>query len=385
MGPREWFEKGRAKFRSRTSNRTDRAISNENPLHQQQAASREPNEWPDGLDEWTISHEKLKSQQIEDTKIQELWDVAYEKLREEDGTLIADYEAKLIGSVTAGVGQTLNLKHNRRDWMQAILQNKMEEVNKNKSKLELGNYKGQSKNVIRLVLKVANSANDFIGSAASTNPYTSIAWTGVSFLLPLLMNIPEEKASLAKSLEYIASLVAQSQIREELYFECYESASGNHKKFQRSHIQYKTALERLYRHILRFQAVACCYYLKNSAIRYGLDAIKWNDWVPLTDEVREQERNFAAIEETWRGIQRFEEHSAVMDSFSAMNANLSALTNNELSDLLHWLCDIDPSSMYNAALDRHEAGTCEWLIKNSEEFKNWETSEGSLLWLHGKG
>lgn len=197
MGPREWFEKGRAKFRSRTSNRTDRAISNENPLHQQQAASREPNEWPDGLDEWTISHEKLKSQQIEDTKIQELWDVAYEKLREEDGTLIADYEAKLIGSVTAGVGQTLNLKHNRRDWMQAILQNKMEEVNKNKSKLELGNYKGQSKNVIRLVLKVANSANDFIGSAASTNPYTSIAWTGVSFLLPV------SQVAISKPAEYI--------------------------------------------------------------------------------------------------------------------------------------------------------------------------------------
>jgi hypothetical protein len=174
-------------------------------------------------------------------------------------------------------------------------------------------------------------------------------------------------------------------MREELYIECHESVSNNHRRFQRSHIQYKTALERLYRQILRFQATTCCYYFKRSVIRHGLDAVKWNDWAPLVDEIREQERNFAAIEEMWRDIQRFEERLAVMNSFSVMDANLSALTNQEFSDLLQWLCDIDPSSAYNAARDRHEAGTCEWLIKNSKKFKTWETSDGSLLWLHGKG
>lgn len=199
------------------------------------------------------------------------------------------------------------------------------------------------------------------------------------------MNMSEEETSLAKGLEYIASLIVQSRMREELYVECYELGTHNHERFRQSHTQYKTALERLYIYILRFQVTACCHYSKNSALRHGLDAVKWKDWAPLVDEVREQERAFAAIEEMWRDIQRFEEHLITMNTFSEMNAKLSALADHEFSALLQWLCDVDPSSMYNAALDRREAGTCEWLIKNSEEFKAWETSDGSLLWLHGKG
>jgi hypothetical protein len=187
MGIRDWFKERKTKaFRSRTSSRTETVNANGNvQLHQQQAESREPDESRDRLDGLNISPEKLKSRRIEDTRIQELWDVAYEKLREEDGTLIADYEAKLTGSVTAGIGQTLNMKQNRREWMQAILQNKMDEVNRNKSKLELGNFQTQARDAMQLILNIVNSANDYIGNAASANSYTSIAWTGVSFLLPV--------------------------------------------------------------------------------------------------------------------------------------------------------------------------------------------------------
>ncbi|UKZ74514.1 hypothetical protein TrVFT333_002184 [Trichoderma virens FT-333] len=366
MGVRDWLKKRNAKdSRANTSNQTDTAHSDENQLQQQQDESREPSEAPDGLDCSNKSPEKVESRRIEDAPIRELWDIAYEKLRKEDGRVIADYEATLIGSVTAGLGQSLNLKQNRREWMQAILQSKMDEVNENKSKLESGDIKAQAKDVMQLVLNVVNSANGYIGSAASSNPYTSIAWTGVSFLLPLFMNVSEEMASLAKGLDYIASLIAQSHMREELYVERYESGSNHPERFQPS------------RH-------GRLLLLKNSATRYGLDAVKWNDWAPLVDEIRDQERNFAAVEGMWRDIRRYEERLAIINSFSAMNTNLSALTDREFADLLQWLCDIDPSSMYNAARGRHEAGTCEWLIKNSEEFKTWETSGGSLLWLHGK-
>lgn len=192
-------------------------------------------------------------------------------------------------------------------------------------------------------------------------------------------------------------------MREELYVECYESGTSDHERFWQSHRQYKIALEKLYRQILRFQATSCCYYSKNSAFRYGLDAVKWKDWDQLVDEVRERERNFAAIEEIWRDIQRHEERlaaerlqQATISSLAAINTKLSASSkaaeiatdgadDKEHDDLMCWLCDIDPSSMYNAARDSHEAGTCEWLVKDSKEFKTWETSDRSLLWLHGKG
>lgn len=199
------------------------------------------------------------------------------------------------------------------------------------------------------------------------------------------MNVTAEQASLVKGLEYIVSLIIQSRMREELYVECYEKGRHSHERFQQSHTQYKTALEKLYTYILKFQATACCHYSKSSALRHAVDAVKWNDWVLRVDEIREQDRNFAAVEELWRDIQRYEMHLAKINTFSEMNAKLSALADDAFADLLKWLCDVDPSPMYNTGLDRREAGTCEWLIKDSEEFRTWETSDGSLLWLHGKG
>ncbi|KAL7803967.1 ankyrin repeat-containing domain protein [Trichoderma afarasin] len=385
MGRRDRFKERFSKvFGSGTSSGTDTADSNGYQLHRQQVESREPNEPPDGTHGVNKSPENFKGRQIQDTPIRELWNTAYEKLGEQDGALIADYEAKLTGSVTAGLGQSFNLKQNRREWMQAILESKMEEVNKDDLKPGSGNFKTQAKGAMQLVLNIVNSANDYISNAASSNPYTSIAWTGVSFLLPLLTNMSEEKTTLAKGLEYVASLIVQSQMREELYVECYESGTRNHDRFRQSHTQYRTALEELYIHILRFQVTACCHYAKSSALRHALDAVKWKDWDSLIDEIREHERNFAAAEVTWRDIQRYEEHLITINTFSQMNAKLSALEDREFADLLKWLCDVDPSSIYNTGLDRREAGTCEWLIKNSEEFKTWETSDGSLLWLHGK-
>lgn len=185
-------------------------------------------------------------------------------------------------------------------------------------------------------------------------------------------------------------------MREELYVECYESGTGGYKRFQQSYHQYKTALEKLYRQILRFQITVYCYYANMSALRFAQDSVKWNSWEQFANELRAQENNFTAIEEKWRDMQRYEErlaaeslHQATIITLSAQlsisQKALESAAEEEYEGLLHWLCDIDPSSMYNAARDRHETGTNEWLIRGNETFKTWETEYKSLLWLHGKG
>ncbi|EHK42484.1 hypothetical protein TRIATDRAFT_33099 [Trichoderma atroviride IMI 206040] len=320
----------------------------------------------------------------ENTPIRELWKVAYEKLQEEDGVLIKNYEAGLRKSVPDSLIQNPSFNANKRDEMEAILRIKMAEINKNASGVAgVDDFR-------QLFLKVVDSANDYISGAASANPYTSIAWTG------LLLNPSEQREALAKGLDYITSLITQSRMREELYVECYESRAGNRENFRQSHSQYKTALEKLYRQILRFQATVYCYYTNLSALRFAQDSIKWNSWEQLVNELRDQESNFAAIEEKWRDMQRYEERLAAerlqQSTIDTLSAQLSvsqkvfdSATKEEYEALLHWLCDIDPSSMYNAARDRHETGTNEWLLRDSKAFKRWETEQKSLLWLHGKG
>ncbi|KAK1252130.1 hypothetical protein MKX08_003317 [Trichoderma sp. CBMAI-0020] len=324
----------------------------------------------------------------ENTPIRELWKVAYEKLQEEDGVLIKSYEIGLRKSFPDSLIQNPSFNANKRDEMEAILRIKMAEINKNASGV------ARVDDFRQLFFKVVDSANDYISSAASANPYTSIAWTGVSLILPLLLNPSEQREALAKGLDYITCLITQSRMREELYAECYESETGNRENFRQSHGQYKTALEKLYRQILRFQATVYCYYTNLSALRFAQDSIKWHSWEQLVDELRDQESNFAVIEEKWRDMQRYEERLAAeklqQSTLNTLSAQLSAsqkalenATEEEYEGLLRWLCDVDPYSMYGAARDRHEAGTNEWLL-DSKAFKLWQTEQKSLLWLHGK-
>lgn len=185
-------------------------------------------------------------------------------------------------------------------------------------------------------------------------------------------------------------------MREELYIECYESRTGGRERFQQSHSEYKNALEKLYRQILRFQATVYCYSTDMSALRFAQDSVKWNSWEELINDLCEQESNLVTIEEKWRDIQHYEQRLAVESQHQATINTLSAqlsvaqkaldnATEEEYEGLLHWLCDIDHSSLYKAARDRHETGTNQWLIRDSEEFETWETGQKSLLWLHGKG
>lgn len=189
-------------------------------------------------------------------------------------------------------------------------------------------------------------------------------------------------------------------MREDLYIRRYEAKASDEELPLLSHAAYQNALEMLYRDILRFQATSYGYYAKNAAFRLTSDVVKWDDWNELLGQIQEQERRFAAVEALWRDLKYDEESSAAerrhqetLHQWSGIGADLSGLRSAVESAqaeksrwyLLNWLCDVDPSEMYNAARDKHGAGTGDWLTKESEEFKAWETSSSSLLWLHGKG
>ncbi len=120
-----------------------------------------------------------------DTPIQDLWNLAYTNLRIEDEELIAKYEAQLSGNLSAGLVLTLGSKFCVKDHMHAILQRKMDEVNRDAWKLKFGSSDVQVREVVQPVLGVVNRANNFITAAVSANPYASLAWVGVSVLLPV--------------------------------------------------------------------------------------------------------------------------------------------------------------------------------------------------------
>ncbi|KAK4119292.1 ankyrin [Parathielavia appendiculata] len=340
--------------------------------------------------------------------IHNLWNIAYEKLREENETLVHDYEENLRGDLGAGqVSMLSSSAPDKREQVVGILRRKMDEIDRETWKLRFGATEVQVKDLAQPVVGIISRVNEYISGAVASNPYAATAWTGVTLLLPLLLNPSEQAAALATGLEHISSLINQSRMWEELYIRRYESpkllpteASSRDSSFASlSHGEYKTALGSLYKEILRFQLTSYCYYSNNAAFRLGLDVIKWNDWSKLLDDVREKEGVFAAVSAIWRDM-KYDEECAALDArhreamlrWDAIGADVTGLRKavedaqkeKKRAKLLDWLCNIDPSETHNAARAKHEKGTGDWLVRHNEQFQAWREQPGSLLWLHGK-
>ncbi|KAI1307434.1 ankyrin repeat-containing domain protein [Xylaria venustula] len=334
-----------------------------------------------------------------DIPIREFWKLAYENLRREEKDLIASYEEKLRGDLTAGLGSMLGSKVSIKDLMDTNIEKKMKEVERNRWKFKFGSIEVRFRDVMHVVPAVVGWVKDYIDEAASANPYTSIAWGGVSLLLPFLLNPSEQEIALAKGLESISSLIAQSRHWEDLYARFYESKTDQLKTLLPTHVAYREALEKLYREILKFQITAYCYYSSNSASRLGQDTVKWNEWEILLREITNKESVFSKVCKDFEDdeyhselLAAKERHQEAMHGWQSMGMDLSELRKavqdaqkDKMRDkFLQWLSTFDPSGMYNAARDKHQSGTGDWLMRDSKEFKTWESTASSLLWLHGK-
>ncbi|KAK4067399.1 uncharacterized protein Triagg1_7579 [Trichoderma aggressivum f. europaeum] len=216
MGFRRWLQKQRQKHSSSSSANETVAVNSDDARQgqgrQDVTNAIESRNNIDSTDDRTCrieTTERSKTSKVDyapstldNTPIQELWNVAYERLREKNSALVAEYESTLKGVVAAGVAQTLSFKANIREQMWTILQKRMEEVNDN-TKLKLGDHEVQMKNISQLILNVINSANNYVSQAVSANPFASIAWTGISFLLPwndweqLISDVREKEQSFA--------------------------------------------------------------------------------------------------------------------------------------------------------------------------------------------
>ncbi|KAI0100295.1 ankyrin repeat-containing domain protein [Nemania sp. FL0031] len=354
---------------------------------------------PSAIDEPTLNPPIINGQPAQTRLLGDLWNLAYENLREEDGDLIVKYEKKLCGDLSAGLSSTLGSAVNMRDRMHAILDRKVQEVKQDIWKLKFQSTEVQIRDLSEPVLGAISWANEYVAQAVSTNPYASIAWVGVSLLLPLLLNPSEQGASLAKGLEYVSSLIARTRTWEELYDRRYEELSSQHDLSLHFKTPYRNALEKLYRQILKFQVTSYCYYASSTFSRLGKDMVKWNEWDTLLDEIKEGENEFTKVSGDWRDKEYSIEcaatdkrHQEAVRFLQTIETDLSGLRKavqdaqeeKKRNGFLDWLCTADPSGMYNAARDKHESGTCEWLLRESKEFKTWQESSKSLLWLHGK-
>jgi hypothetical protein len=199
---------------------------------------------------------------------------------------------------------------------------------------------------------------------------------------------------LATGLNYIGNLIVRSDMRQKLYERRYDT--NNEDQLH----EYRDTLKELYIRILKFQAKSVCYYSRNDASRLGRDVVKWDNWDSLLEDITVQEIAFTQVYDIWKDLIAREEydklsrrHTESLDIMKLISDNIvsfrlavaSAQSDENRTKLIKWLSSAEPSINYNSARDKHQSETGDWLIKDSRDFKNWETSSNSFLWVNGKG
>jgi hypothetical protein len=127
--------------------------------------------------------------------ISELWNEAYKDLKVKEKDLMKNYESnipKVVGMVLGATADVLmpvkGMKTTRRDQIERILRTKVTEAKDKAWKLRFNGMDIAFKDFAEPLLAVIGAMDNYVTSALSANPYASIAWAGVSLILPVSDN-----------------------------------------------------------------------------------------------------------------------------------------------------------------------------------------------------
>lgn len=134
--------------------------------------------------------------------IAELWGEAWEELRRKDAALVADYEeyindVVLVSAKSLAVMSTMTVTQpssrsfsslgagQRGHTMKVLLEERITELDEERWKLKLGENQFAVKDLVEPVVGLINWSKDYIDSAVEASAYASVAWAGVSLMLPV--------------------------------------------------------------------------------------------------------------------------------------------------------------------------------------------------------
>ena len=344
----------------------------------------------------------------------DLWDRAYESLREDKGSrkLMEAYEDILSSdldddhsftAVTEGTG----ISKRERD-MSALVQKKVKAMEDARWKFQLGERTVEMKTQVDRIVKAILFAKECVPSAVSAEPHAALAWAGVCMLLPLIVNPSTQQKALLEGLDYISSLVVRFTTIERLYRQQGVGPKSllDQDNFEELNRSFEAQLTKLYSQILSYQAQVVCQTCRPTIIQSGRDILKLDDWGTLLEGIKdaaaactgisqvvEWEKLDATLEEVYRRLDlSLREHAKQYDDLQHTADDILTRVEqskkeqqqrhqtDEESKCLQALC----TSSYEDHRDRNPPrvpGTCLWFLKH-QRYGDWLACDSSdLLWV----
>ena len=138
---------------------------------------------------------KHGQQLMGDAESKNLWNEAYERLRQENSKLVDTYEKDLLASSSpelqksgakSGADAPVGTgEKSREERLQNLVKDKLDAMQEARLKVTVGGEEIIVKDQVCKVIRTIISCKDFIGAAISAEPHASLAWAGVLIILPV--------------------------------------------------------------------------------------------------------------------------------------------------------------------------------------------------------
>ena len=135
----------------------------------------------------------------------DLWRRAYQDLRIREEALVVEFERSItnIANSTADAEQT-PFTH---ETIQMIVKQKIDARKAKRLSIPLGKHSVEVRAMGEKIIEGILWSSTFIGSAVSAQPFAALAWSGISIILPLVLNNSKQDLTMIEDLEKITKLM----------------------------------------------------------------------------------------------------------------------------------------------------------------------------------
>ncbi|KAI4246671.1 MAG: hypothetical protein LQ352_006335 [Teloschistes flavicans] len=288
-----------------------------------------------------------------------LWALAYKNLAQKDLKLIQNLHNCLKIELTYDVNGDPVCSN-----VTQIVNDATEEIDKAEKGKDHGKVANAARKSSKRAVHIIIASKDLISSVASANPYAALAWSGVSLLLPLLLNPSQEREAAQKGLDDVVVLMEVYNWHEKSYIHCDDV------------LDLQRHIVHLYELLLEYQITLLINLHKKAPAQWMKAVFNAGDWSSRLKVIQEQDAYcrdlISAISGrrtiAWRDEERRWQHELLQQPRQQEeNRHIRMLYSNYEQGK-----NINPE---------RTPGTCEWFLSHAD-FLIWRKTQGSsLLWL----
>ncbi|KAI0967821.1 hypothetical protein F4678DRAFT_465083 [Xylaria arbuscula] len=286
-----------------------------------------------------------------------LWEMAYEKLRDENKSLIEHYEAVLKDRT--GISQSTNL----RDGLAMVAETQRKKVENKQWKFHWFGEEQTARDAVDRILNLINKSASLISIGMNYAP------------------IHEHKGCI-DGLEIVARLTFSYQSAERVFLDRKETKS-----------RYKTSVIPLYKKILEYQARSFEYFGKSTLRRLGKNVLGSTEWADMPTEISSLDNetrrslDFLGLETEITGIEKVQEFLERQEHGINTLIQRAVANQDHVAQIIDWVSPISVQLDHlevrkNLGQDHFSSGN--WYLQE-RKVRDWMAWTGSsrCLWLRG--